>query len=724
MNVEQINEWIEAGDLAAVESAWLDVMTEDPEPEQVAAVLEALNAADQLDMSEMLGVMLLEERASGLPPERTTALTRAMVSAVPESDELRSRAAEAMRTVHGEHPHFDALLEASGLNTGQSPKRAFRTLNTCLGAAPGSYLWNRFDHRVLKTVEYNDILGEFSLTDPIGREVSFEPKNLADEFELVEDTDFRVLCTHRTDQLGDLLDGDPAAVLIGLCRSRGGQIDADDLKDALVPRYMDATKWSRWWNKARTAAKRCEQLTLEGRPIVVTFHPGGLSLEEELASEADAAVMPIERLELLRKYARELRQRKLEADADFAAGLLNALAEQVRSFRANRPTDALTAALALEEAKELGFDAASRDYPSPAEVFADADDPAAVVAELPDESLWPEALAALEQREDAARHLAALLPHAPAGQLDELTARCAAAGCGEAVDEFVTTASLAPTDNLDAWVWLWKGPASPPAAMPKRAELLSRMLNALQEIQREWDFDKDRRKEIYQTVRNALSASDYAGFRETMDEMDEGVAGPIKRLVERCDGLAEAVRGDLLEMLREEFYGLFVEKKVDPWLDETTIYTTEAALERYRAELQELVDVKMLENSRAIGAAAEHGDLSENSEWKFAIEEQKMLQARAAKMQEEIAMARGINPDQVDTDRVAIGAQVTLKRDDGQVRVLSFLGPWDSDPHNGVYSYQTRLGKSLMGLHIGDAAVLSFEGEDRKYTVESIASAL
>jgi transcription elongation factor GreA len=250
------------------------------------------------------------------------------------------------------------------------------------------------------------------------------------------------------------------------------------------------------------------------------------------------------------------------------------------------------------------------------------------------------------------------------------------------------------------------------------------VLNALQEIQREWAFDRDLRKSIYQTVRNAISASDYAAYREAISQMDEGVAGTIKRLIERLDGLAEAVKGDMLAILRENFFVLFAEKRIDPWLDEGAIYTTREALNRYQDDLRELQDVKMLENSRAIGAAAEHGDLSENSEWKFAIEEQKMLQARAAKMQQDIAMARVLDASDVPTDRVGIGSKVTLRRADGAERTLEFLGPWDADPDRGVYSYQTKLGQALMGRSVGDEVTLSFEGDPAEYTLEAIGSAL
>ncbi|MCB9867224.1 MAG: hypothetical protein H6816_11410 [Phycisphaerales bacterium] len=63
-----------------------------------------------------------------------------------------------------------------------------------------------------------------------------------------------------------------------------------------------------------------------------------------------------------------------------------------------------------------------------------------------------------------------------------------------------------------------------------------------------------------------------------------------------------------------------------------------------RAELEELVNVKIRENAIAIGRAAELGDLSENSEYKFALEERDLLQARLAQMQKEMDLFRPLKP--------------------------------------------------------------------------------
>jgi len=728
MNTENMKELVEAAEWAELESAWLEAIDADAPREGMGAILEALVEADKLDLAETLAWTLLEYRLEQGPPAEALEAARTVVSAVPVSDQLRTQAAELYRTLHGTHPHFDRLLAASGLTGGQSPRRAFRTLDTCLAIEPDRYLVNRFDGQAVRAIGYDDVMEQFDLADARGRKLALEPKKLADEFDLVDETDFRVLCQHRREHLGELIESDPAAVLIGLCTSNGGRIDATALKEQLVPRHVAADKWSGWWNRARAAARRAEQLTLEGRsPVAVVYHPHGRTLEEELAGEIAKAYTPLDRLNLLRRYVREVKHRKGAVDTAFTAPLLSGLVEQVAHFQGARPADALTASLAIGEAVGLGLPAPAATYSSPGEIVARAEFPAEMIADLGDAALWPAALEALAARADAAEQLAKLLPRAPAEQLDELAKRLAEAGRGDVVEEAVAEALADTGRHLELCIWLWQGPAEAPPNTPGKVDLLGRLIGVLEDVHLGWDVDAARRKAVSQRLRSVLSAGGYASYKAAIAEMTEGVAATVKRRIERCDGLAQAVRGDMLDTLKEAFYGLFIERRapVAPWADEDTLWVTEASLLKREAELKDIVEVRMLENSRAIGVAAGFGDLSENSEWKFAIEERGRLAALANNIRGELAKARTIHPGDVPTDQVGIGSRLTLKRDgDGLELEVRFLGPWDVDVANRVFSYLSQLGQGMMGKTLGDEVEVKVHGIEGTYRIEALGSAL
>lgn len=731
MTVEQLIQMINSKQTDALEAAWTQAVEEDLSLADLGKALETLVKTDRLNLAETLGQALLTQRTEQLAgPDKAKELlevAKAVVSGVAASDELRAQAGNIYHQAYPDHPHFDAILKASGLLSGQSPRRALRTLDVCLAIQAESYLANRYDHSVIRLRQYSPALGEFQATNERGGSIHMEPKKLADEYELVDEHDFRVLRQHRPEDLAQLVADDPAAVLIGVCLSSSGQVDSNTLKDMLVPAYIPKESWSGWWSRARTAAKRSPQLTLEGRsPIVVQYHPAGQTLEQELAYAVVKAMMPLQRLEIMQQYVRESRGRKLTLQESFAAPIVESLAEMARLFAGKqRHTDALAASLGIESAKAMGLQGPKTEYPSAAQIVASDPKPAQSVAELGEPSLWPIALDAIMTRPDAPEQLEKLLHLAPTGQIDEVASRLNALGRPEIVTAAVAEAVANPVHELSLALWLWKGPAQPSANMPGKVELLNRVLTALHELDHDWEADPAMVKQVRQRIRAALSASDFACYKAAVALMDEAVAGTIKRMIDRTEGLAEAVQDEMLNVLRENFYSLFVRARVEPWLDENALWTTDAAMRRREDELKYLVDIKMFENAKAIGAAAEHGDLSENSEWKFALEERDLLRARAAKMQEELAKARIIEPEAVPTKSVGIGSRVHVARvSDSQPADLKFLGPWDSDLENQVFSYQTVLGLSLMGHKVGDVLTLKIGGEEGEYRIDAIGSAM
>ena len=91
------------------------------------------------------------------------------------------------------------------------------------------------------------------------------------------------------------------------------------------------------------------------------------------------------------------------------------------------------------------------------------------------------------------------------------------------------------------------------------------------------------------------------------------------------------------------------------------IWTTKRGLEKRSLELKELREVKIPENQDAIGRAAAFGDLSENSEWEAAMEEQRNLTARAMAIEEELRQADLIEEAALPEGTICPGARVDYR---------------------------------------------------------------
>ncbi len=143
--------------------------------------------------------------------------------------------------------------------------------------------------------------------------------------------------------------------------------------------------------------------------------------------------------------------------------------------------------------------------------------------------------------------------------------------------------------------------------------------------------------------------------------------------------------------------------------------------DRRGREYEEIVSKKIPENSRAIAAALDHGDLRENSEYKMAKQDQQMLLARKASLERDLSRAEITDFSNPPTDQVGIGTVVGLRQGSTNRKVVySILGAWDSDPENNVLSYKTPLSQSLLGRTEGETIELEIAGTTESWKIESI----
>jgi transcription elongation factor GreA len=146
-----------------------------------------------------------------------------------------------------------------------------------------------------------------------------------------------------------------------------------------------------------------------------------------------------------------------------------------------------------------------------------------------------------------------------------------------------------------------------------------------------------------------------------------------------------------------------------------------SSLEKRKAEYEELVKVKIPENSKEIALARSYGDLSENFEFKAAKQMQSVLMRRKAELEQMLHNARGTSFENVDTSRVSIGTIVTLRNvETKQEQTYTVLGAWDGDPDRHLISYQTAMGQALLGHSVNETIALNTDHGTTQFTIVSI----
>ena len=135
---------------------------------------------------------------------------------------------------------------------------------------------------------------------------------------------------------------------------------------------------------------------------------------------------------------------------------------------------------------------------------------------------------------------------------------------------------------------------------------------------------------------------------------------------------------------------------------EQKLYTP-AGFKALQEELNYLINVRVEENKQEISKARAYGDLSENSEYDAAKQEQGIIHARIDELREMIANAKVIDESQIDESKISVGSIVTLynvERD--REFTYHIVGSYETDPQNGKISDSSPIGMALLGAREGD----------------------
>ncbi len=138
-------------------------------------------------------------------------------------------------------------------------------------------------------------------------------------------------------------------------------------------------------------------------------------------------------------------------------------------------------------------------------------------------------------------------------------------------------------------------------------------------------------------------------------------------------------------------------------------------------EIEYLETVKREEIAERIKEAREFGDISENSEYNEAKNEQAKLEMRIHNLKQKLRDARVLSGSEIKTDTVGIGAKVNLKdikREENHRYVI--VGSAEADPANNRLSNESPVGKAIMGRKVGETVKVSTPRGSVKYKIVSI----
>ncbi|HET7266393.1 MAG TPA: transcription elongation factor GreA [bacterium] len=155
-------------------------------------------------------------------------------------------------------------------------------------------------------------------------------------------------------------------------------------------------------------------------------------------------------------------------------------------------------------------------------------------------------------------------------------------------------------------------------------------------------------------------------------------------------------------------------------MDEKETILTPEGLRKLEEELEFLKTVKRKEVAERIKQAKEFGDLSENSEYEDAKNDQAFTEGRILTLEGMLRNAKVINNHDVRSDVVSIGSTLKLQDESGEEWTFTIVGSPEADPAHDKISNESPVGRALLGKRKGETVTVQAPAGQVKYTIKGI----
>jgi transcription elongation factor GreA len=151
---------------------------------------------------------------------------------------------------------------------------------------------------------------------------------------------------------------------------------------------------------------------------------------------------------------------------------------------------------------------------------------------------------------------------------------------------------------------------------------------------------------------------------------------------------------------------------------------TQEGFEKLQEEFRYLTEVRRREVADRIRQAREFGDISENSEYDDAKNEQYLLERRISEVQRRLRNAKVVDPASAETGSVDLGTRVTLRVvGQDEERTFQIVGANESDPGSGKLSHSSPVGRAVLKRRVGEKVTVATPRGATEYEIVNIEAA-
>lgn len=710
-----------------LEERWLEMC--EALPSDATPLIEAVRTlrdkGETARATVLLSLLLPHYESAGAPQDRA-ALLEVAADCDPDDLSCRRQLVEALEQSYPESKGIRAFIRAANVEGSPTPSEAIAKMRDLMVFEVDRFVYHPTSWGAGKILRISPSTGNMTVDFERNLGHSMPISGAASLLETLDANDFRAMRFAQLDELKRLASEDPAALFESLLKVRRGRATTKQVKLDLQDTVIPSSQWSRWWPTAKRALRDAPLIEMTaGTNPEFMLRDEPQSPEESLAQRYRATKQFSRKITIARECID--RFASFASAEDLASEIASDLWMRAKEIADAEPSHALELFMLVEKLRQCAGQADMPEGTTARDLIATNDHPAALLQDMTFDDLRREALELVrgmwpEDWPDVwGEMLLAPSPSTADHVVRELEKTGNIEALRTALDEIVLNAS----DSPESMIWLWKRASADKLpvtfdAMGKAA-LFERLLKLTNEVAGIRDEGGD--AGILSKLRSTLSANNFDMVEAVAESMPKDEVTRIHDIVSFTRGLSEAGKATILNILEAAVPERFQEQ-LERW-EEPCIYTAKAGLDKQREELVRLTTVEYRKITVAIGDAAAMGDISDNAEYQSALEARQRLTERAAVLKAQVDSSKLVTPNIVPDDHIGVGSTVELEDlSDGSMRTFTFLGPWDANPDEDIYSYVAPFAQTFLGKKIGEVVEVTSGGSTARYEVLGLGSAV
>ena len=524
----------------------------------------------------------------------------------------------------------------------------------------------------------------------------------------------------KREELAAKVKANPEWALKTIIRSFDNNCDFKRIKHELIPSLMSDKEWTNWSTKARKIVKENPEFGINPTNIdFYTVHTRPISLDEKLSNEFKAQKNFFERIEIIFNI-----MENGDTDSDGFQDMFNYFESFLKAF-SQVNEQVIAAYLVVAKLTTVLPHLSTAKHHNFAELFAQIENPAAVYLGIDNKELRSAYLRNIKNLiPDWSDHYVRLFPVVLSIEvLNPLLEEYP-----EKVKELASTCFKDYKKYREAVIWFFKNTQEEPWFKELNIDYEHQIIVLIHILDITYREIASRRnttenRKINKQIHTILFGKD-ALLENFILAHDEDAVTRLYTLVSDIKDLDPPIKMQLRNRILEKYKNFKFFDEVEKTVTGRGLIVTAKMMDEKKKELKRLIEIEIPRNSKEVGFALSLGDLRENSEYKAAKEEQNRLNNTVSRLQEELERAQVFDPTTITTTRVGFGTIVVLEKPDTQTKeTYTILGPWESDPENGVISYMSPLGTNLLNHKAGETLSFTVNEEEKTYKILDIAAA-